>query len=82
MVDECFDPNAVHMLPFSAGPRGCFGKKIAMLEMKVFLSVLFLRFEFPRLAAKLSGFEAKDGLTKRPVTFYVGPVCPRFQALG
>lgn len=74
MINECFSPNAVHMLPFSTGPRGCFGKKIAMLEMRIVLAVLFLRCEFPRLAVELSNFEARDGLTRRPATCYVSPV--------
>lgn len=71
--DGTFDQDAVHMLPFSAGPRGCFGKKIALLEMKMMLAVLIMRFEFPRLRKGLSGYGAVDGLTRRPTCFYVQP---------
>ncbi|KAF2443839.1 cytochrome P450 [Karstenula rhodostoma CBS 690.94] len=77
LVDDRFDPNAVHMLPFSTGPRGCFGKKIAMLEMRVVIAILVLRFEFPRLEAGLSGSAARDGLTRRPTRCYVSPVSGR-----
>ncbi|KAF1844867.1 cytochrome P450 [Cucurbitaria berberidis CBS 394.84] len=71
--DGTFAPDAVHMLPFSAGPRGCFGKKIALLEMRIMLAVLMMRFEFPRLRKGLSGYGAVDGLTRRPTCCYVQP---------
>ncbi|KAJ4369655.1 hypothetical protein N0V83_005417 [Neocucurbitaria cava] len=71
--DGTFDQDSIHMLPFSAGPRGCFGKKIALLEMKMMLAVLIMRFEFPRLRKGLSGYGAVDGLTRRPTCFYVQP---------
>lgn len=75
IVDGTFDFQAVPMLPFSAGPRGCFGKKIALLEMKILLAVLIIRFEFPRLGKALSGYGALDGLTRRPTCSYVRPKC-------
>lgn len=68
-----FNPDALHMLPFSAGPRGCFGKRIALLEMKVVLALLITRFDFPQLSKSLSGYAAKDGLTRRPASCYVMP---------
>jgi cytochrome P450 len=84
LVDGKFDPHAVYMLPFSAGPRGCFGRKIAMLEMKLFIAVLLMRFEFPRLAKHLSPYGATDGLTRRLKSCYVNPKlyqhgCPQAQ---
>jgi len=68
-----FDPNSVRMLPFSAGSRGCFGKKIALLELRIVIAVLVLRFEFPRVPEQLSGYEAQDGLTSRPQKCCVNP---------
>lgn len=68
-----FVPDAVRMLPFSAGPRGCFGKKIAMLELRILIATLVMRFEFPRLAKGLSGYEAQDNLTSRPRSCYICP---------
>lgn len=68
-----FDAGAVHMLPFSTGARGCFGKPIAMLEMRIMIAFLILRFEFPQLALSLSGYGAWDGLTRRPTSCYVSP---------
>ncbi|ORY09598.1 cytochrome P450, partial [Clohesyomyces aquaticus] len=69
--DRQFNHSAVHSLPFSSGPRGCFGKKIALLEMRLMISLLVIQFEFPKLPAHLSRYTAKDGLTRRPVCSYV-----------
>ncbi|KAH7400894.1 cytochrome P450 [Phaeosphaeria sp. MPI-PUGE-AT-0046c] len=77
LSDGVFVPDAVRMFPFSAGPRGCFGKKIAMLELRILIATLVMRFEFPRLAKALSGYEAQDNLTSRPQVCYV---CPRVMA--
>jgi cytochrome P450 len=71
--DGSFNPDAVQSLPFSAGPRGCFGKKIALLELKIMLVVMIMRFEFPRLRKGLSAYTAKDGLNRRPTCCYVMP---------
>ncbi|KAI8943628.1 hypothetical protein NX059_001613 [Plenodomus lindquistii] len=66
--DGAFDPSAVKMLPFSAGSRGCFGRRIALLELKIMLTILSMRFEFPKLKENLSGYAARDGLTRRPAS--------------
>ena len=34
-------------MPFSAGPRDCIGKTLAMLEAKCVLAHLFHKFDFP-----------------------------------
>lgn len=73
LVDEKYEPNAFPMLPFSAGPRGCFGKSIAMLEMRIFLVVLMTHFELPRLAEQLSTHRAVDGLSRKPRDCYINP---------
>jgi cytochrome P450 len=74
LIDGEFNPDAGHSLPFSTGPRGCFGKKVALLEMRLMISLLILRFEFPRLPENMSKYTAKDGLTRRPDCCYVRPV--------
>jgi cytochrome P450 len=73
LVNGRFDSKAIPMLPFSAGPRGCFGKSIAMLEMRIFLVVLMTRLALPRLAKQLRGHDAVDGLSRKPRNCYVSP---------
>jgi cytochrome P450 len=66
LTDGRFDPEAVWMMPFSAGSRGCLGKSTVMLELRTVLVVLVTLFNFPPVAKRLSGFQAQDGLTSRP----------------
>ncbi|KAL1867505.1 hypothetical protein Daus18300_006349 [Diaporthe australafricana] len=73
-TDGNFDPNAVLSLPFSAGSRGCFGEKIAMMEMRIFLAVLVWNFRFTKLDAALSQYGSLDGLTRKPSCCYVQPI--------
>jgi hypothetical protein len=68
-----FDPKAIRMLPFSAGMRGCFGEKIALLELKIAIATLISRFHFPRVSERLSGYQCQDGLNSRPQFCYVNP---------
>ena len=74
LIGGRFDSAAIPMLPFSAGSRGCFGKKIAMLEMRMFLTILIMRFHFPKLSSALSTYAAYDGLTRRPTSCFACPV--------
>lgn len=73
-ADGGFDPNAAASLPFSGGSRGCFGQKIAMLEMRIFLAVLAWNFRFAKLDAGLSRYGSLDGLTRKPSCCFVLPV--------
>jgi hypothetical protein len=68
-----FDPKAVRMLPFSAGMRGCFSEKIALLELKIVIATLISKFHFPSISERLSGYQCQDGLNSRPQFCYVSP---------
>ncbi|KAK7720464.1 hypothetical protein SLS63_009805 [Diaporthe eres] len=69
-----FDSNAASSLSFSGGARGCFGQRIAMLEMRVFLAVLVWNFRFAQLEAGLSRYGSLDGLTRKPSCCFVLPL--------
>ncbi|KAJ0116219.1 hypothetical protein J7T55_005165 [Diaporthe amygdali] len=69
-----FEPKAVFSLPFSDSLRGCFGRKIAMMEMRIFLAVLVWNFRFAKLDAGLSRYGSLDGLTRKPSCCYVLPI--------
>ena len=66
-----FNAKAGPLLPFSAGPRGCYGQKIAMMELRILLTMLVLRFKFVQLPSELSKYSSYDGLTKTPSCCYV-----------
>jgi cytochrome P450 len=73
-----FNPNAAASMAFSGGARRCYGQKIAMLEMRVFLVTLVWDFRFAKLSKGLSGYGSLDGLTRKPSCCFVLPV-PRRQ---
>ena len=54
MVNASFDPDAGPSLPFSIGPRSCFGKKLATLELRLAIAHLTLAFFFAPLEDRLN----------------------------
>ncbi|KAF2226092.1 cytochrome P450 [Elsinoe ampelina] len=68
------DPRAGPSLPFGAGPRGCFGRKLAYLELKVLFTLMLWRFELKTAPKALSGYAAEDTLTHKPKQCYILPV--------
>lgn len=69
-----YDAQAVLSMPFSAGPRGCYGAKFAVMEMRIILVVLLWNFRFAKLDASLSRYTSVDGLTRLPNCCNVLPV--------
>ena len=39
-------PSAYEFMPFSAGPRYCIGTSLAMMQLKIALTILLKRFRF------------------------------------
>lgn len=71
--DGAFNPKAGPSLPFSAGPRGCFGKKIALLELRLMLTMITLSFNLPQLPPNLSKYSSRDSLTRKSSCCYIRP---------
>lgn len=69
-----YDPQAILSMPFSAGARGCYGSKFALMEMRIMLVVLVWNFRFAKLDARLSQYSSIDGLTRLPNCCNVLPV--------
>jgi cytochrome P450 len=61
-------PSAYEFMPFSAGPRYCIGTSLAMMQLKIALTILFKRFRFslkPGTRVDCAGFNSirpKHGL--------------------
>ncbi|PPJ60499.1 hypothetical protein CBER1_03218 [Cercospora berteroae] len=65
---EVFDQFAGPAIVFGAGARGCLGKKLALLQMRVFFTLVFWRFEFLPTEVKM---QAKQTVTRRPKNVFV-----------
>lgn len=66
-----FDGNAGPSSPFGMGLRSCFGRRLAHVEMKIILAMLFWSFELLECPAELSGHSGHLALTYKPAQCYV-----------
>ncbi|KAG6078501.1 hypothetical protein E4U16_001607 [Claviceps sp. LM84 group G4] len=66
-----YDCNAGPMLSFGAGSRGCFGKRLAYLEMRIMIALLVWNFTFERCAPELSSYIELDKVACVPADCFV-----------
>ncbi|EGO03072.1 hypothetical protein SERLA73DRAFT_176590 [Serpula lacrymans var. lacrymans S7.3] len=66
-----FDGRAGPNLAFSTGPRGCYGQKLAMLDLKLYLAILGATFFLDKIPKSLDGWDINEGLTLSPKQSYV-----------
>jgi len=69
--NETFDAMAGPHLAFGLGPRACFGKRYAYLQMRIIVIMLIWNFELKRLPEELNSYGAVEKLTKQPLRCYV-----------
>lgn len=68
---ESFDSTSGPLLTFGLGPRGCFGRRMAYLELKIVLVLLLWNFELKIAPENLSSYQAEDNLTHQPKQCYL-----------
>jgi cytochrome P450 len=68
---EVFDSTAGPHIAFGAGLRGCFGRKLAMLELRLAIVLILWHFELQQVPEEYGGWGGKDGLTYSPAKCYV-----------
>ncbi|KAJ7837638.1 hypothetical protein B0H14DRAFT_3870331 [Mycena olivaceomarginata] len=61
-------------LPFSYGFRGCFGQKLALIQLRLFLAITQFNFFFDALPEELNGWKSHETVTSHPVQCYVRPI--------
>ncbi|PHH80809.1 hypothetical protein CDD80_6899 [Ophiocordyceps camponoti-rufipedis] len=71
LKDGAFDPQAGPTLAFSSGPRQCFGRKQAYLEMRTTATLLLWSFAFDPVDEALAGWEITESLLNLPRDCYV-----------
>ncbi|KAM3421065.1 hypothetical protein BST61_g1480 [Cercospora zeina] len=65
---EVFDQFAGPAIVFGAGARGCLGKRLALMQMRIFFTLVFWKFEFLPTEVKM---QAKQTVTRRPENVFV-----------
>lgn len=73
---EVFNSQAGPAMPFSLGIRGCFGRRLAYLELRLLLTVIVWSFELLGCPGGLSGYEAVDGVVLNFVSTPIVAFCP------
>ncbi|KAF2094396.1 cytochrome P450 [Rhizodiscina lignyota] len=66
-----FNPQAGPHLTFSLGPRGCWGRRMAYLEMRIVLVLIIWNFQMLDVPEELTGMEAIDKIAHQPQKTYV-----------
>jgi len=66
-----FNAAAGPHLTFGLGPRACFGRRLAYLELRLVLVQIIWNFELQKCPKELSGYGAVDKLTHAPQQCYV-----------
>ncbi|TGJ83827.1 hypothetical protein E0Z10_g4971 [Xylaria hypoxylon] len=66
-----YDAQSGPIMAFSLGPRGCFGRRLAYLEVRIVLALLVWNFEFHKLSDGLSSRDSYDSITTNPHRCYV-----------
>ncbi|KAJ0384027.1 hypothetical protein COL922a_009257 [Colletotrichum nupharicola] len=69
--EQVFDSAAGPTIPFGLGLRGCFGRRLAYMELKLLVTLLVWTFEFLPCSTELSTYEDVEGLTRKPKQCYV-----------
>ncbi|WQF87933.1 Putative cytochrome P450, Wax synthase domain, cytochrome P450 superfamily [Colletotrichum destructivum] len=66
-----FNPQAGPMLTFGGGPRGCFGKRLAYMELRMVVALLVWNFQFKPCADELSTYDLRETITVEPKSCFV-----------
>jgi hypothetical protein len=68
---KIFNPAAGPHLLFGAGPRSCFGRKLAYLELRLAIVLVLWTFELQPVPERYGSWEAMEQLTHSPIQCYV-----------
>jgi cytochrome P450 len=69
--ETVFDPSKCPSQAFGLGPRGCFGKKLAYMEIRIFLTLLFWELKLEPIPPELATDDEMISLTRTPKNVYV-----------
>ncbi|KAK4649710.1 uncharacterized protein QC761_121440 [Podospora bellae-mahoneyi] len=63
---EMFNPNALPQLAFGAGVRMCFGRRLAVMQFRIAVTLLILSFEFQEVPEGMQSMACIERLFRTP----------------
>lgn len=69
--EEWFDAAAGPAIPFGLGPRGCYGKRLALMQLKFQFALFVWHFYLLKLPDELNGFGVVQNIAREPTQCYV-----------
>jgi cytochrome P450 len=70
---DVFDNNAGPSLPFGAGLRACFGRRLAMMELRMVVTLMVWYLQFDELPEGLNQMGSLARMTNQPEVCFVRP---------
>ena len=71
--DVEFDGAAGPQLVFGLGHRACWGRRLALMEMRIIIAMLVWRFELVETPPALSSYTGLEGIARVPQQCYIRP---------
>ncbi|KAF2649260.1 cytochrome P450 [Lophiostoma macrostomum CBS 122681] len=68
---ETFDPMAGPTLAFGLGPRGCFGRRLALQSLRIQFAMTIWHFHLLEAPPGLSGYDAVQRFAREPIKCYM-----------
>ncbi|CUA66565.1 Cytochrome P450 1A2 [Rhizoctonia solani] len=69
--DGLFNRSAGPSIPFGMGQRSCFGQRLAIHQLKMYLAIMSRRFFFKMVPPEVGTWEVVEVVTRRPKMCYV-----------
>lgn len=68
---EVFDPMAGPTLAFGLGPRGCFGRRLALQSLRIHFAMTLLHFDLLQTPQHLNSYDAVQRFAREPKQCYM-----------
>ncbi|KAI1389090.1 cytochrome P450 [Hypoxylon trugodes] len=69
--NEVFDANALLQIAFGGGNRGCFGRRLAMMELRIMITLVVMSFKLLPIPPELNSFQVTEQLLRSPKQCFV-----------
>ncbi|KAK3687898.1 cytochrome P450 [Podospora appendiculata] len=68
---ETYNPMAGPTLAFGLGPRGCFGRRLALMALRIQFAMIVWHFHLRKTPEEVSGYEAVQRFAREPTQCFV-----------